>query len=120
MKQASKQQEKEVALPDQFVPQFWENEDGRYAIVRAIRERYETLKADCGIDSFQKDLLCQRAVFVSLQLETLEITAARTGKFNAGVYGQLVNTFLGLLKSLGIERKAKKVGLSDYVRKKTI
>ena len=56
---------------------------------------------------------------MAIQLETMEVTAARTGEFNAGVYGQLVNTFLGLLKALGLERRAKQVcNLADYVERK--
>lgn len=98
---------------------FWEHADGRCAIVREIRRRYLELKEDCGADSIAKDLLVQRAVFVALQLETTERTAAEGGSFDSGKYGQLVNTLVGLLRSLGLERHIKKVAnLADYVESK--
>ncbi len=108
--------EKELSIPTRFVPQFWDNVDGRCAIVKEIRRRYEELKRDTGADSFQKDLLVQRTVFVALQLETMETKAAETGEFDPGVYTQMVNAMSGLLSKLGLERKAKHVpNLKSYV-----
>ena len=119
MKKRSRQNKKQIALPEHFVPQFWEDSDGRVAIVRMIRERLDTLKADCGANSFQKVLLCQRAVFISIQLETMEVNATQTGNIETGVYTQMVNSLVGLLKSLGLERKAKHVeSLQSYVQTK--
>ena len=75
------------------------------------------LKQDIQADSYQKDLLCQRAIFISVQLETMELLAAEKGNFNAGVYTQMVNALLGLLKSLGLERRAKTVvNLKTYIK----
>lgn len=104
-------------VPTTFRPQFLDDADGRCAVIKELKRRYDTLKADCGADSNQKDLLVQRAVFVGVQLETIETVAAETGKFDPGSYGQLVNTFLGLLKALGLERKRKQVqSLQSYVK----
>jgi hypothetical protein len=55
---------REVALPEKFEPAFWDSVDNRTVIVREIKRRYETLKRNCGADSIQKDLLCQRATFI--------------------------------------------------------
>jgi hypothetical protein len=107
-----------VTLPERFVPQFWDEADGRCALVKEIRRRYESLKVDTGTESYQKELICQRAIFITVQLETMERIAAETGRFNAGIYTQMVNTLIGLLKSLGLERKAKKVTLRSYVEGK--
>jgi len=50
----------------------------------------------------------------------MELVAAEQGKFNAGVYTQMVNSLVGLLKSLGLEKKAKKVvNLQSYVKQKS-
>ncbi|HWA25698.1 MAG TPA: hypothetical protein VG734_08565 [Lacunisphaera sp.] len=112
----SNRDSKTVTLSGAFEPRFWEDADGRVAIVREIRTRYEQLKADAQADSTQKDLIAQRAVFVAIQLETMERTACETGKIDAGVYTQMVNCLTGLLKALGLERKAKPVGdLKSYV-----
>ena len=114
-----KRNEKLVTLPERFVPQFWDEADGRCAVIKEIRRRYEFLKEDSQADSYQKDLLCQRAIFISVQLETMERMATETGKFRAGVYTQMVNALTGLLKSLGLERKIKQaVNLREYVKGK--
>ncbi len=108
---------RDLALPTHFVPRFWGSIDGRVSLVKEIKRRYEELKEHCDADSHQKDLLCQRAVFVGVQLETMEITAADTGEFDPGVYAQMCNSLLGLLKTLGLERKMPKktMDLKSYV-----
>jgi len=114
-----KKPDKEIELPTKFVPQFWNNSDGRISVVRIIRQRYEELKADCGANSVQKDILCQRATFVCIQLETMEVEATKTGKFSSGKYTQMLNTLMGLLRTLGLERQAKQVEcLESYVIEK--
>jgi hypothetical protein len=102
-------------VPERFEPQFWQDADGRCASVKEIKRRHELLTRDTGADSYQKDLIAQRAVFLSIQLETYERIAAEEGKFDAGVYTQAVNALVGLLKALGLERKVQAVGLRAYV-----
>jgi len=107
-----------VTLPERFVPRFWDECDGRIAVVKEIRRRVDLLKTDTASDSYQKDILCERAVFVCCQLETQERAAIETGKFDAGRYTQMVNALVGLLRSLGLERRAKKLDVREYVRQK--
>lgn len=110
---------KDISLPDTFTPRFWETQDGRCGAVKAIRRRYATLKAHAGADSYQKELLCQEAVFVALQLETMRVTAVESGKFDPGVYTQMVNCLSGLLTKLGLGRHVKQEGsLRAYVRER--
>lgn len=106
-----------IALPSTFQVRFWEVADGRFHAIKLVRKRVRELKQDCGCDSMQKDLLCQRVVFLSLQLEAQERAAAEGGEFNAGVYTQQLNCLLGILKALGLEKRMKKVGLSQYIAK---
>jgi len=101
---------KPVPIPKKFIPRFWEQADGRSATVRLIRERVRRLMEDAAVDSYQKELLCQRAAFVSVVLETQERDAIDTGQFNVGSYVQAVNGLVGLLKQLGLERKVKASG----------
>ena len=54
----------------------------------------------------QTDLIAQRAVFVAVQLETMEIDGSEGKPFDPGVYTQMVNCLLGLLKALGLTNKA--------------
>jgi hypothetical protein len=102
-------------LPERFQPRFWSECDNRMALVRAIKERVTGLKVDANADSVQKEVLCERAVFLLTILETHEVNAIEGGKLDLGAYVQGVNSLMGLLRLLGLERKAKKVGLSEYV-----
>ena len=110
---------KRTDIQTTFKPRFWADLDGRTGIAQTIRERYETLKADAGAESVQRDILCQRAVFMCVCLETMECEALGTGKFDAGVHTQMTNALLGLLKALGLDRYVKKAGgLDDYIRER--
>jgi len=106
---------KEAAIPKRFVPRFWNDADGRCAVIKEIRRRIERLKRHVGCDSMQRELLCERAVFVASQIETAEVNAARGKPFEANVYTQQVNCLLGLLKALGL----KKSEVSDVINLKT-
>lgn len=102
---------REISLSKRFKPKFWQEQDNRVAVVKEIRRRVKALKADVGADSVQKELLAERAVFVALQLETMECDAlAGKGKLDAGVYCQAVNTLSGLLSKLGLDRKVQEAG----------
>lgn len=107
--------DKVIAFPETFEPLFWEDADGRNVVVKTIRKKYEQLKEDSGADSLQKEMICQRAVFLATRLESMEMVALDKGQADWGVYVQGVNSLVGLLKSLGLEKKAKQVNLSDYL-----
>ena len=110
-----KRSHQDVELPATFVPGFWKEQDHRTAAVQEIRRRYQLLRDDACVDSFQKDLICQRATFLSLRLETQEVEYAKTGQIDTGVYTQQLNSLLGLLKALGLEKKVRRVGLKTYL-----
>src|SRR4051794_7972878 len=86
----------ELAIPKKFTPRFWDQVDGRFAVKKKIRRLYKLLKDHAGADSMQKDLLCQRAAFMAVQLETMECIATEDGDFDPGVYTQMGNTLSGL------------------------
>jgi hypothetical protein len=94
-------------VPEGFLPHFWNKVDGRLSAKKKIRQRYEELKRDSGADSAQKGQLCQRAAFISVQIETMECIAAEGGELDAGIYTQSVNALSGLLSKLGLEKQAK-------------
>jgi len=110
---------RQMTLPDRFEPRFWE-ELGEYLPARRVLlERYERLCEDAGVDSIQKELIAQRAVFLSVRLETMEVVALRTGKINGGQYTQAVNSLVGLLRSLGLERHIYEGGgVEAYLKQK--
>lgn len=94
-------------LETTFQPKFWDDLDGRTNLAQAIRQRYRTLHADAGVETEQRDLLTQRAVFLSLVLETQECEAVATGKFELGSYVQGINALTGVLKALGLDKRAR-------------
>jgi hypothetical protein len=98
-------QRKKQSLPTRFEPQFWLQADGRSAAVREIKRRRKILRQDVGCDSYQKELLIDRLVFSTVMIESMELEATETGRFDSGRYVVLVNTAVGLLKALGLERK---------------
>ena len=101
----AKHNRKRIPIAKQFVPKFWKEIDQRCAIVREVRQRYEKLCEHTGADSVQKEMLVQRAIFINIQLETMECEAAESGTFDPGVYAQMVNALSGLLNKLGLDRK---------------
>ena len=106
-------------LPKTFVARFWEDADSRTAAVKEVKRRYEMLVEHTGAESYQQDLLIQRAVFISVQLESMEIEAMNTGELEAGVYAQMTNTLMGLLQKLGLKRADGKVlDLRRYVEER--
>jgi len=106
-------------LAKQWTPHFLADADSRLSVVRTIRRRIETLKSHCNADSYQKEVLCSRAVFVAVLIETLETKAMQGEPFEPGSYSQLVNTLTGLLKSLGLDRKLKRAGdLKSYLEER--
>jgi hypothetical protein len=110
-----------VTLPKHFTPRFWDDSDGRCAVVKTILRRYQHIKADAGgSESYQRDLLCQRVAFISIILETQEVKAAEgNGEFDLGVYTQATNALTGLLKTLGLEKRIKNVSdLRTYLDQK--
>lgn len=109
---------KSNTLPRRFTPRFWSEVDGRLGVYKEIQGRYVELVEDTGSKSAQKLILCQRAVFIAIQLETMEVEAATNGKFDFGVYTQGVNALSGLLSKLGLEKQAKDVQtVASYVSK---
>ena len=108
-----------VTLPERFEPKFWQQADGRCSIIREIRKRCDALKTTVCADTPQKQMLCERAVFLGVQLETMESNAVQAGEFAPSVYVQAVNCLIGLLKALGLERKAKAIdNLERYIKEK--
>jgi len=56
---------------------------------------------------------------LSIQLASYELDATEGKSYPVGVYTQMNNALLGLLKTLGLERKAKSVvDLKTYISRK--
>jgi hypothetical protein len=103
-------------IPVRFQPRFWADADRRVALIRAIEGRVERLKLECGADSYAKQTLAERAIFLITCLETNELNALDgTKALDPGVHTQMLNSLCGILKVLGIDKQAKRVGLKEYL-----
>ena len=96
------------------MPKLWTQADLRMASVRTIRNRYKEFVSDSNAVSVMKKSLCDRAAFLSVYIETLEVIAVETGELESGSYVQAVNAYLGLLKTLGLDKAATEITLKAY------
>lgn len=109
MGRTKEKRRKESAVPNKFVPRFFEEVDQRTTVYKTIRGRITKLMEDAGAVSYQQELICQEAVFVCLLLETARTKAAETGELDSGSYIQMVNCLSGLLNKLGLKKQASQV-----------
>ena len=86
MKKQSKVPTPRRELPVTYVPKLWEQADLRMASVRTIRSRYKEFVSDSNAVSVMKNSLCDRAAFLSVFIETLEVIAVETGELESGSY----------------------------------
>jgi hypothetical protein len=97
---------KRFEVPRRFKLHAFDEADGRRFFVRRFRERLQELIDEAGADSIQKRSLCEEAVFIKLMLETMrkQIACGEKVDGSVGSYGQLVNTYQGILKKLGLDK----------------
>lgn len=97
-----------------------EEADGRFSLVKRMRQRLNRLMDDAAIDSVQKEMLAGRAIFLCSYLESLEVQLVEGKSINMPRYIQAVNGLSGTLSRLGIEKQMKKEinSLDAYFAKK--
>ena len=105
-------------LPATFEPRLLDSVDGRFTVVKILKERTARLQAETGADSFARQVLCERAIFMLSLIETREVNAIEKGQLDVGSYVQAVNALQGLLKTLGLDVKAREASLAEYVAQK--
>jgi hypothetical protein len=107
-------------LPVRFQGDFLERVDGRSLLGREVRMRIEGIEADLGgpdaLSHAQRSLV-RRAVWLELCAEQDETRIAEGGGIDIGPHTQLVNTLVGLYKTLGLKRQAREARLSDYLKR---
>lgn len=112
-KRPSKREERKAkapaTLPPKWEPKFIESADNRQRVIKLIRQRLERLKEEAGCNSYQKEMLAEQAIFISVQLETMKVNAIEGKSLDAGVYTQMVNCLSGLLTKLGLDKQAAQV-----------
>lgn len=114
-------QSKSAEIPGRYSADWIERLDGRTSIAKAVSERLHALTNDLGgVESlsYQQRSLCKRAIWMEAIIEQQEAELARGGEVDQGRLTQAVNSLIGLLKTLGLERRAREVPtLHDYIKR---
>ena len=109
-------------LPERYSEDWLAKLDGRTAIARVIRDRLEDLQADLGGRdqlSYQQRSLTKRAIWMECIIEQQEIALSRGEDVDQGKLTQAVNSLIGILKTLGLQRQARDVpSLAEYLAKR--
>lgn len=106
--------------PERFMPGWLDQLDGRTGIAQTMHQRFKAFTDDLGgADrlSYQQRALVERCLWLEYYLASQE-KALASGKeeFEPGKYTQSVNALSGLIAKLGLDRVAKEVSFTDYVK----
>jgi hypothetical protein len=104
-----------------FKPHNIEDLDGRFEGGKQVKQRYRQFRKESGSDSLAQDLLCRRAAFLSVFVESLEVEALTGHKFHSGNLFQAAKTLFAILKVLGIKDTTalpQKTRLQQYLESK--
>lgn len=103
---------KQAAIPPKYSADWLEKLDGRTSLARAVNDRYHDLTQDLGGNdrmSYQRRSLCKRIVYMECVIEQQEAALSRGEEVDQGRLTQAVNTLIGLLKTVGLDRQARDV-----------
>jgi len=119
---------KQHKIPTKFEQNFLAKLDGRYELAKELKSCYAELTDDLGgVEGLSnvKKSLCERFVWLESIMRSIEIQIAESKQREAaellGKWIQAVNSLTGIGRSLGLERKIRKVeSLEGYVQSKVI
>lgn len=99
-----------ASIPEKYTPDFMDRLDKRTVLGRAVVDRYEAIIADLGGSDALTTIklsLVRRFVWFETMIEGMECDAAAGKAIDIGSWTQLTNSWLGIARLLGLERKAK-------------
>ncbi len=99
-------------IPARYTADFMERLDKRTVLGKAVSQRFETVAADCGGKdtlSHVKSGIVKRLIWMECVIEGFELQLAAGERVDLGSYTQLTNTWIGLARMLGLERKPRPV-----------
>lgn len=99
-------------IPEKYSPDFMERLDRRTILGKAVSQRFEAVANDCGgLESLAHTRigLIRRFLWMECVIEGIELQLAAGDQIDIGAYTQLTNTWLGLARTLGLERKSRPV-----------
>ncbi|WFM71822.1 hypothetical protein [Halomonas sp. CKK8] len=112
---------KQADVPDTYSPDWLTKLDGRTRVAQIVNERLYALEQDLGGHerlSYQRRSLAKRAVWMEAIIEKQEAALARDQEVDLGKLAQAVNTLMGILRTLGLDRQTLDVSLADYLHQK--
>lgn len=111
-----------LSAPPQHYSHNWLGElDGRTAVAQEMRLRWDEFTADLGGAerlSYAQRSLVSRALWLEFWMQQQEQQLAAGGEFDVGRWTQAANSLQGILAKLGLERRAKELSLSDFIKAK--
>lgn len=99
-----------ASIPPKYTPDFMDRLDRRTVLGKAVVDRYQAILADLGGESNLtaiKRSLVRRFTWFEMMIEGQECRAAAGEGVDIGTWTQLVNSWLGIARLLGLERKAR-------------
>ena len=112
-------------VPKKYKVGFLQKMDGRTEACKMLRSSFNEIISDLGgVDNLShiQICLCERFTFLEFVLRRLEYRIANEPKQSSKLLArwvQSLNSLVGLGKSIGLERRAKKVpSLEKYISKR--
>lgn len=99
-----------ASIPERYAPDFMDRLDKRTVLGRAVVDRYEGIVADLGGEEALTNIkrsLVRRFTWFEVMLEGIECRAAAGEGVDIGAWTQLTNSWLGIARMLGLDRKAR-------------
>jgi hypothetical protein len=101
-----------ASIPQHYAPDFMDRLDKRTVLGRAVLERYTGVVSDLGGEdalSNIKHSLIRRFTWYEMMIEGMECRAAAGEGVDIGSWTQLTNSWLGIGRLLGLERRQRPV-----------
>lgn len=107
-------------IPETYQMGWLQKLDGRLALAREMRDRFDVLTDDLGgADSlsYAQRSLCERALWLEFWLASQERELAQGEPFEVNKWIQGTNSLQGVFSKLGLQRQAKPVqSLTEYLQ----
>jgi hypothetical protein len=109
-----------ATLPDNYSANWLQRLDKRTKIARAVLSRISELESDAGgaeaLSAARRSLI-RHAAWLDALVDSHELRLASGEQIDSGAYTQSLNSLIGLLRLLGLERRQKPVrSLRDVMR----
>lgn len=108
--------------PERHAPGWLDDLDGRYAVAKELRARFEEVCADLGGRdrlSYMERSLVERALWLEYWLARQERALAEGEAFDVARWIQAANSLQGIYARLGLRRRAREApNLGEYLASK--